>query len=344
MTVKEDFGILGDSAVIRRLRSAIARIAPSSLPVLVQGPTGAGKELIARAIHTASRRAGPLVAFNVCALPEGTLEAALFGHVRGGFTGAVTDAPGYLLEAHGGTAFFDEIGGLALSLQSKLLRAIETGQFRPVGGRADRSSDFRVVAASNEDIASMTERGGFRSDLLFRLRGAVLLVPALVEHAEDIPVLASHFLQSGLCLEARAELSQDALRMLRDYHWPGNIRQLRLTLEHAALLADGGRIGREELSFALAEGESRPQRAEPLDLGRRRFLALMEEVRWDTVAAGRRLGIHRATVYRRMQRLGIAPPRQAGVGFASVRANLHAFAATTPAVIQANAGQPPAQQ
>ncbi len=325
-----DFGIVGHSVAVQRLRALIARVGPSHLPALISGPTGAGKELVAQGIHTASRRPGPCVAFNVCALPEGLLEDALFGHVRGAFTGAVVNAPGYLAEADGGTAFFDEIGGLPLALQPKLLRAIETRRFRPVGGRSDLSSDFRVVAATNDDLDALAARGQFRLDLLYRLRGVTIRVPALVEHAEDIPLLARHFLYACTAQGSAYELTGNALRLLMDHSWPGNVRQLRQAIEHAALVAPRGQVGEEEVRLALAEAEPNGHRDPALDLGRHRLLAELERVGWNTAAAAQALGIHRATVYRRMHALGVAPPRRLSrSSFASIRANSHPFAANT---------------
>jgi DNA-binding NtrC family response regulator len=308
----------------------ISRIARSSLPVLVQGPTGAGKELVAQAIHTASGRAGPWVAFNVCALPEGTLEGALFGHVRGGFTGAVSDTPGYLAEADGGTVFFDEIDGLAFPLQRKLLRSIETRQFRPVGGRHDRRSDFRVVAASNAELEALAEQGLFRSDLLFRLRGALVRVPALAAHAEDIPELACCFLAPCINGRGHLQLTQEAMSTLQAYSWPGNVRQLRFAIEYAATLADGEWIGNDDVLAALGHMDGGTELAErAVNPTRRRFIALLDRVGWDTAAAAQIERIHRATVYRRMQRMGISPPRRRA-GFAVTRANSQTFAANSP--------------
>src|SRR5262245_35347172 len=283
MSSDENFGILGDSAVIQRLRSSIARIAPSNLPVLVQGPTGAGKELVARAIHSASGRVGLWVAFNVCALPEGTLEGELFGHVRGGFTGAVNDTPGYLAEADRGTAFFDEISGLALPLQRKLLRVIETQQFRPVGGRQDCRSDFRLVAASNEDLEVLADQGSFRRDLLFRLRGALIRVPALAAHAEDIPQLVRCFLANCLSGQRSLNISQEAMITLQAYSWPGNVRQLRFIIEYAATMSDGDWIQNVDVLNALGHSNGPGKLAdEVVNPTRRRFIALLDRVGWDT--------------------------------------------------------------
>jgi DNA-binding NtrC family response regulator len=257
------------------------------------------------------------------------LEGALFGHVRGGFTGAVTDTPGYLAEADRGTVFFDEIDGLAFPLQRKLLRAIETRQFRPVGGRHDRRSDFRVVAASNENLEVLAQQGSFRKDLLFRLRGALVRVPALATHAEDIPQLARFFLAE--CANGRGplQLTKEALSTLQAYSWPGNVRQLRFAIEYAVTMAAGEWIGNDDLVSALGHVDARAELADGVvNCTRGRLIALLERVGWDTNEAARIEGVHRATLYRRMHRLGIAPLRRGE--FAFVRANSHAFAANPP--------------
>jgi len=160
-----DERIIGESQLIRELRSRIIRYAATNLPVLIQGPSGTGKELIAESLHTLSGRTGAFVAFNVCAVADTMFEDALFGHARGAFTGADRDRVGYLTEAHRGTVFLDEISGLSLSMQAKLLRAIETRRFRPVGARTDAVSDFRVIAASNEDIGDLVQQRRFRLGL-----------------------------------------------------------------------------------------------------------------------------------------------------------------------------------
>lgn len=185
--------LIGESLPMRRLRAHIASVARTDLPVLIHGETGTGKELVAQALHLASSRTGAFVAFNVCAIPEALFESALFGHVRGAFTGATGDSVGYLAEAHHGTVFLDEIGSLSLSLQAKLLRAIETRSFRPVGARQDRSSSFRVAAATNVSVEALVGGDSFRSDLVHRLCGDLIAVPPLREHADDIPCLVEHF-------------------------------------------------------------------------------------------------------------------------------------------------------
>src|SRR5689334_2690200 len=186
--------LIGASQPMQQLRALVIRASRSRLPVLIEGPTGAGKELVARALHMGSGRSGDLIAFNVCAIAESVFEDALFGHVKGAFTGAMRDVAGYLAEANGGSLFLDEINGLPLASQAKLLRASVTGLFRPVGAQRDRTSDFRLIAATNDDLASAVAAGSFRRDLLYRLSGLTISVPALSARLDDLPELVQHFL------------------------------------------------------------------------------------------------------------------------------------------------------
>jgi DNA-binding NtrC family response regulator len=297
--------IVGDSLPMRRLKDLIRRVGPTNLPVLVSGPTGAGKELVAQAIHDASGRRGRFVSFNVCAIADTMFEDALFGHRRGAFTGAFADSPGYLLEADRGTVFFDEISGLALLQQAKLLRAIETRQFRPVGGRQDKDSDFRVVAATNEDLGSLVRNGRFRPDLLHRLGGITIEVPALRARPEDIPLLIQHFLG-----DEQAGLTGDAVRALREHDWPGNVRELRHTLERARVLASG-RIGAGDIRAAL-QGMMRTDWSPPAcSKDRQQLIEALEECDWNPSRTAVVLGVHWTTIYRRMKRLGIPPGEHA---------------------------------
>ncbi len=301
--------LVGESPAMRGLRAQIARVAPSELPVLIQGPTGAGKELVAYALHRASRRPGEFVAFNVCAIPDSMFEDALFGHVKGAFTGAVSDSSGYLLEAHRGTALLDEVSGLGLGGQAKLLRAIETKRFRPVGGRTDRTSDFRVISATNEDLTMLASQGRFRSDLVHRLAGAVLRVPPLKERREDIPLLAQHFLQQLIDQNrSRAALTMGALRALQDYDWPGNVRELKHVIARAMVLAVRPRIVSDDITAALRMGLSNSQADRHADSQRHQLTELLASVGWRREDAAKQLGVHPVTLYRRMRRLGIIAP------------------------------------
>ena len=296
--------LIGETPVMQQLRMLVARVAPSSLPVLIQGPTGAGKELVASALHRWSGRHGHLVAFNVCALSETMFEDALFGHVKGAFTGALRDAPGYLLEADRGTVFLDEIGGLPLAAQAKLLRAVETRQFRPVGASYDRTSEFRLVAASNERLEDLVGDGRFRADLAFRLRGVVIEVPSLSARRADIPLLARSFLEAS-APGVGLELGGDALGDLMVQGWEGNVRELKHVIERAVLNSTGRRVTRADVRQAFAGGPD-GRRPLPTDaFARRRMEELLQTHGWDTAKVADALGVHRATVYRQMKRMGL---------------------------------------
>lgn len=301
--------IVGNSPIIQRLRSLVLRLAPAHIPVLIQGPTGSGKELVARSLHLARGRPGPFVPFNVAAVAESLFESELFGHVRGAFSGAVASTIGYLEQANGGTCFLDEIGSLSLTAQSKLLRVLEDGVFRPVGAGADRRSDFRLVSATNESVMDAVRAARFRSDLAYRLRGAVIEVPPLREHRDDIPLLAEHFLdQSGRATVSQLKFSKSALDLMCSWDWPGNVRELKHAVERVAILATDATIDadsvRNTLTGALSADRTRPKKDD--DEGMLR--SVLEAENWNRTSAARRLALHPITVYRRMKRLGIVPP------------------------------------
>lgn len=299
--------LIGSSSVMRQLRQAIVRAGRSRLSVLIQGPTGSGKELVACGLHLASARTGNFVAFNICAVNDSMFEDALFGHVRGAFTGAVNETAGYLAEANGGSLFLDEINGLPLSAQAKLLRVIETGSYRTIGAARDRCSDFRVIAAANESLASAIGHGTFRADLYYRLSGIVLHVPPLRDRIEDIAPLSAHFLTTNQST-AEQHLTNGALRKLHDHHWPGNVRELKHTLERASLLAGGPLITEGDMSTVLAIGIA-PTGLSSIDQAEReRMIQMLEHFSWDTTRVAIHLGVHRTTIYRRMQRFGIIAP------------------------------------
>ena len=300
--------IVGESEPMRQLRALVLAAAPTALAVLIEGPTGSGKELVAAALHTASRRRGRLVAFNVCAIGDSMFEDALFGHVRGAFTGALGDSQGFLREADGGTAFFDEISGLPMPLQAKLLRAIETGEFRPVGARHDARSEFRVVAATNERLDALVGEHRFRADLAHRIGAIVMHVPPLADRSEDVPVLVRTLLdRAGL---GRITTTAGAMRLLQAHDWPGNVRELKQVIQWAGALADTS-IDEEIVVTAMAHRSHSPV-ADGRVLERRQLRDTLERVHGDTELAARELGIHRATLYRRMKRLQVAPPSKSG--------------------------------
>ncbi len=242
--------ILGQSAAIQAVREQAARSARSAAPVLIHGESGVGKELVARAIHVLSDRAAQaFVAVNASAVPHGLFERELFGHVRGAYTSAHEDAPGFFVAADGGTLFLDEIGELQLELQPKLLRVLEEREVVPVGGVKARAVDVRLIAATNRDLEADGRAGRFRRDLYYRLNVVAIRVPPLAERRDDIPVLARHFLEES-ALRVDRELhgfSPDALEYLIGRPWPGNVRELSNVVERAALFAPGKIVTRADL-------------------------------------------------------------------------------------------------
>lgn len=302
--------LIGRTPVMHELRAFVRRVGQTSLPVLIEGPTGSGKELVARAIHAVSGRTGRFVPLNIAAIGESLFEDALFGHVKGAFTGATGRKAGQLMEAHRGTCFFDEIGALPLALQPKLLRAIDAGSFRCVGADIDSASDFRLVAATNESVKRLVRLGRFREDLAFRLGAVVIAVPPLRDRIEDIPLLAQHFATQNVGADGVAvRWSGGALRALQDNDWPGNVRELKHAVDRVMAFADGPIVSAADVRrHSGTLGASSAERA--WDERRRAELReVLCSVSWDTGKAAAILGIDRTTVYRRMRRLGIAIPQ-----------------------------------
>jgi two-component system nitrogen regulation response regulator GlnG len=252
-----DQELVGQSPAMRELFRAIGRVAASGLGVLVTGETGTGKELVARALHRESRRASrPFVALNTAAIPAELLESELFGHEIGAFTGAARRHAGRFEQAAGGTLFLDEIGDMPLPLQTRLLRVLAAGEFYRVGGRELIRADVRVIAATHQDLDAKAARGEFRSDLLHRLDVVRLHLPPLRERREDIPLLAEQFLvrASAASGTASKRFSPAALGALRDYAWPGNVRQLENLCQRLAVLAPGRELQVGDLPPAIVEG------------------------------------------------------------------------------------------
>ena len=251
-------GIIGRSPPIVKLSKMIVRVGASHANVLIEGDSGTGKELVARAIHLASPRCdGVFLGENCAALSESLIESELFGHVRGAFTGAERDRRGLFALADGGTLFLDEIGDMSPRIQAKLLRVLQEGEFRPVGGRDLIRTDLRIISATNRDLQTMVESGSFRADLYYRLDVVGLKLPLLKERREDIPMLAEYFL-SRIRGEAPKGISREALEMMTRYHWPGNVRELQNVIERASVMAAGLTIGVDALpdniiDYALAE-------------------------------------------------------------------------------------------
>lgn len=314
MTARLDELIIGTSPVMQELRDAVRRAAIRGGPVLIQGPTGAGKELVANGLHSESRRRGRFVACNAAAIPEGLFESEVMGHVRGAFTGAMRDRQGLLRRANHGTLFLDEIGDLNMSAQAKLLRVIDTREVWPVGADSGEQIDFHLVAATNVDLAAAERQGRFRKDLLFRLRGIPIFVPPLRDHLEDIGQLSTHFVQNAAkALNAiPMQLTSKAVGRLERHDWPGNVRELKQAIECASFLSDGLTITDAHIEQALKGNNYRLADISPvMDLIHRQELsALLTEHAGDVRAVARALGITRSTAYRRMHRLGLAVPRR----------------------------------
>jgi DNA-binding NtrC family response regulator len=232
----------------------VRRVAPRMTPVLIEGPTGSGKELVAEALHRLSTRSRkPFVAINCAAIPEALLEAELFGHTRGAFTGAVQGRTGRIEAADGGTLFLDEIGEMPLALQSKLLRFVESGELQRVGDNETVKVDVRIVAATHRPLAQDTQSGSFRADLYYRLAVFLIRTPSLAEHAQDLPLLVSHFMQQMGREAPVKRIDQEALAKLAAHNWPGNVRELEHVLERGAILAgDDAVLTAQDIEFGFA--------------------------------------------------------------------------------------------
>ena len=252
-TIEEWQGMLIGCSAMQKLRSLVERFAPSDAPVLIRGESGTGKELLARAIHTLSPRAkGPWVTENCAAIPETLLESTLFGHTKGSFTGAVKDHPGHFVAADGGTLFLDEVGDMPLPMQAKLLRVLQEGEVRPVGGSKVRKVDVRVVAATHQDLARMVADGTFREDLMFRLNVLTLEIPPLRDREGDVLALAERLLAraaEGAGRELR--FSAAAAEVIAGARWPGNVRQMLNEVQRLVALADGPEVQPDDLSPGL---------------------------------------------------------------------------------------------
>ena len=306
-------GIIGASVVMQELADRVRRVAPTETTVLVTGETGTGKELVTRAIHELSpRKGGPLTAVNCAALAEGILESELFGHVRGAFTGATRDRAGVFEATEGGTLFLDEIGEMSLALQQRLLRALQEREVTRVGATRATSVDVRVVAATNRNLREMVAAGRFREDLYYRLAVFPIDVPPLRQRKGDIPLLVDSALaRLAPRVGATRPLSCSplAMRVLRHYDWPGNVRQLFGALESAAIDASGERIEAQHLPEEVRASAERTTelryRAEFLDDERAAIERALQASNGGLAQAADRLGMGRTTLWRKMRQYGI---------------------------------------
>lgn len=254
--LKATAGVVGRSHAIEEILEAVLQVAPTEVPILIEGESGTGKDIIARAIHEASRRrAGSYVAINVASLAEGVLESELFGHEKGAFTGAVSQRPGVFERASGGTIFLDEVGEMSHNMQVRLLRVLESGEVLRVGGVKSLQTNVRIVAATNRNLGSAVTEGRFRQDLYYRLKGVSFHLPALRERRNDIPLLIDFFIQEGNRRHGKSVsgIEPAALRLLMDAEWPGNVRQLRNLIDTAVVLSASGRISLKVIESQLSE-------------------------------------------------------------------------------------------
>ncbi len=311
--------LVGRSRPILRMTSLLQRVAPTPTTVLLTGESGAGKECVAKYLHQySSRPKGPFVIVDCGTLGENLIENELFGSEKGAYTGSTTRKKGLFEAAHGGTLLIDEVCELPLALQTKLLRVLETGMIRRIGGTDYHKVDVRVVAATNRDIQEMVDRGEFRQDLYYRLSAFPVHVPPLREHKSDIPAIAEHFLGRIEDGDRHIPLAPEVIEVLLAYDYPGNIRELRNIVERAVILAGDGPIGPEHLVFEHGEpcrqnGETRSGSTTPpaqtlLAGGRQRvddaaLLAALEETGGHRAEAARLLGISERTLYRHVRRL-----------------------------------------
>ncbi|HEV8439797.1 MAG TPA: sigma-54 dependent transcriptional regulator [Methylomirabilota bacterium] len=314
--------IVGHSRLIEELRQQIAIAAPTNGRVLIHGENGAGKELVARAIHIQSARGlGPFVEVNCAAIPEELIESELFGHERGAFTGAVSRRRGKFELADGGTLFLDEVGDMTLKTQAKVLRVLEEQAFERVGGKETLRVDVRVLAASNQNLPDLIAQGRFREDLFYRLSVIPIEVPPLRQRPEDVPLLVDHFINlfSGENAKRTKTISVEALAYFLSYEWPGNVRELRNMVERLVIMTPGDVIRPEALPPPLRPRDAvtsveDTQREKTLKEAREAFerAYILGELRardWNMTRTAEKLGIERSHLYRKLKTYGITPPK-----------------------------------
>lgn len=321
--------IVGDSVQTRQLLKMIAKIGPSRSSVLITGPSGTGKELVARAIHDASPRAhAPFIALNCAALAPGVLESELFGHEKGAFTGAMGRRAGRFERAHGGTLFLDEVGEIDPNIQTKLLRVLQEGEFERVGGTESVKVDVRIVAATNRDLREAIAQGLFREDFYYRLNVFSVQVEPLHRRTADLPVLVDHFLkkfnqETGKEVQG---LDDDVMALFLRYRWPGNVRELQNVLERAVVLAEGPYITRDEIPPEMFYEQRTSESVEPAPVAapatvsvndapslsemtdsmeRELIKGTLEKFRWNKTKAADALGIKRTTLQYKIKKLGL---------------------------------------
>ncbi|WP_232359325.1 sigma-54 interaction domain-containing protein [Paraneptunicella aestuarii] len=301
--------MIGVSPSFKNMLNQINRAAQSEISVLLQGDTGTGKELVAQALHSSSRRKDkPFVVIECTGLSENLFESELFGYEKGAFTGANASKKGLIEVANGGTVFFDEIGDVPLNMQVKLLRLLETQSFRAVGGLTQKKSDFRLVCATHKNLLELVEKGEFRQDLYYRIAGFPIHLPSLCERKEDIPELAYHFLNHSE--HQHKTFSPAALEMLCHYPFPGNIRELKSIVEQAALLANDNQIHKNDLPPQVMSKQLTPEAEQDnivtLEKAEENYLKnVCDEFKGTPDELARILGVSTRTLYRKLQRYGL---------------------------------------
>jgi two-component system nitrogen regulation response regulator NtrX len=312
------YRIVGDSISMQHLKEQIRLVAQRNSRVLITGQSGTGKELVAYAIHrTSSRRDRPFVKVNCAAIPQELFESELFGHEKGAFTGALLQRIGRFEQADGGSLFLDEVGEIPLALQPKILRALQENEIQRVGGQKDIKVDVRIIAATNRKLEEEIKRGNFREDLYYRLNVFPMDVPPLREHKEDLRHLIHHFVER-VCEEEnikRKELSEGALKILEEYHYPGNIRELRNLIERVLILSQSDTIDaievRRVIPYVAGNNESDGSSllySKLEDTERGTILKILEEHRWHISKAAKVLGLERSHLYKKMKKLCISRP------------------------------------
>jgi DNA-binding NtrC family response regulator len=309
--------LVGRTEAMQRVIELIRKVAPTDSTVLLLGESGTGKEVVAHTLHRISpRRDKPFVAVNCAALPEALLESELFGHVRGAFTGAERDNPGLFSEADGGTIFLDEIGDMSLITQAKLLRVLQNGEVRPVGANTTRRVDVRVIAATNLDLLDAVQRHAFREDLYFRLNVVQIRIPPLRERMDALPALISHFVAQHNVRFSRnvRGVDETSAQYLRQYSYPGNVRELESIIAHAVIMADGDMIRAQDLPETVRHGAVRrlalahdpDGSVMPLAAAEERHIReTLKALRGNQSLAAKKLGISRSTLWRKMKEYGI---------------------------------------
>src|SRR5438552_3176650 len=312
--LSEEYAMVGESVAMRALRKQIAVVAPTDGRVLISGESGAGKELVARAIHAQSRRAAaPFVEINSAAIPEELIESELFGHVKGAFTGATAAKKGKFELADGATLFLDEVSDMSANVQAKVLRVLEEQRFEPVGSNTPINVDVRVIAATNKRLDEEIEKGTFRSDLFFRLNVIPFEVPPLRERIEDVPLLIDHFNQRFATAYGKKpkKFETQAIEIMQRYSWPGNIRELRNTIERVMIMHQNHRVGVKNLpAFGDAEPPASsyrfPSFKEAIDAYHHEFIVRkLDQPGGNVSRLSELMGIDRSHLYRRMRALGI---------------------------------------